>query len=204
MTTENIPSGYWKDARGNLVPESKVQEIDKLRDQVVRDLCGKAEAKSQGLANFKLESMQDVAALVLTSMEQYGVKTGGDKGNVTLTSFDGEYKIVRQNQDHIVFTEQLQAAKLLIDQCVTRWAEGASDNIKVLVNDAFQVDKEGKINTGRVLGLRRLKIEDIEWRQAMDAISDSIRVASSKSYIRFYKRNATGAYDAINLDLAAV
>lgn len=204
MTTNTIPPGYWKDARGNLVPESKVQEIDKLRDQVVRDLCTKAEAQRLGLANFKVEAMEEVAALVLTSMEQYGVKSGGEKGNVTLTSFDGSYKIVRQNQDHIVFTEQLQAAKQLIDQCVTRWAVGSSDNIKVLINDAFQVDKEGKINTGRVLGLRRLKIEEEQWRQAMDAISDSIQVASSKAYIRFYKRNASGGYDPITLDLAAV
>ncbi|WP_407716306.1 DUF3164 family protein [Comamonas testosteroni] len=31
------------------------------------------------------------------------------------------------------------------------------------------------------------------------------QVASTKPYIRFYKRNEnTGAYDAINLDLAAV
>ena len=35
------------------------------------------------------------------------------------------------------------------------WAEGANDNIKALVNHAFQTDKEGKINTSRVLGLLR-------------------------------------------------
>ena len=99
---------------------------------------------------------------------------------------------------------QLQAAKALIDQCVTRWAEGANDNIKVLINDAFQVDKAGKINTDRVLGLRRLDIKDEDWLQAMQAISDSIQVASTKPYIRFYKRNSSGGYDPITLDLAAV
>lgn len=204
MTTNNIPAGYWQDARGNLVPEAKVKPIDKLRDQCVRDLCGMAEAQMRGLATFKLQALQDVAALVAASIEQYGVKSGGDKGNVTLTSYDGEYKLVRQMQDHIVFGEQLQAAKALIDQCVTRWAVGANDNIKVLINDAFQVDKEGRINTGRVLGLRRLDIKDEDWQQAMQAISDSIQVASTKPYIRFYKRNATGGYDPITLDLAAV
>ena len=29
-----IPPGYWQDANGNLVPESKVKDIDKLRHQV--------------------------------------------------------------------------------------------------------------------------------------------------------------------------
>jgi len=200
-----IPAGYWENAKGDLVPETKVSDIDKLRDQLVRDLCTQADARSKDLAKFKLHSMGDVTAFVETSVEQYGVKVRGTKGNFTLMTFDGKLKVVRQMQDQITFGEQLQAAKSLIDQCVTRWAEGANDNIKVLVSDAFQVDKQGLINTGRVLGLRRLDIKDEDWQTAMKAISDSIQVASTKPYIRFYKRNEnTGAYDAINLDLAAV
>lgn len=204
QATSNIPPGYWQDTNGNLVPESKVKDIDKLRDQVVRDLCKMAEAHSLGLRDFKLHAMQEVAALVTTSLEQYGVKTGGDKGNVTLMSYDGSYKVMRQMADHITFGEQLQAAKALIDGCVQRWAAGADDNIKALVTHAFQTDKEGKINTGRVLGLRRLDIRDEDWLAAMQAINDSITVASTKPYIRFYKRNAAGGYEPINLDLAAL
>ena len=210
MQTETIPqnwatmSGYWQDANGNLVPESKVKDIDKLRDQVVRELCTAAIAQQQGLRKFKLDAMQEVAALITTSMEQYGVKTGGDKGNVTLFSFDGKYKVQRQMADHIAFGEQLQAAKALIDQCVTRWSQGANANLQTIVLDAFQVDKEGKINTGRVLGLRRLKIDEPEWLQAMQAIGDSVRVNSTKPYIRFYVRDEHGVYQPIALDLAAV
>lgn len=205
ISLPEIPAGYWENAKGDLVPESKVSDIDKLRDQLVRDLCTQAETRSNDLAKFKLDSMGDVTAFVETSVEQYGVKVRGTKGNFTLMTFDGKLKVVRQMQDQITFGEQLQAAKSLIDQCVTRWAEGANDNIKVLVSDAFQVDKQGLINTGRVLGLRRLDIKDEDWQTAMKAISDSIQVASTKPYIRFYKRNEnTGAYDAINLDLAAV
>ena len=205
MTTENtIPPGYWKNARGDLVPESRVTDIDKLRDQVVRDMCVMAKERSVGLRDFKLNTMQEVAALVTTSMEQYGVKQGGDKGNVTLYSYDGSFKVQRQMADHLIFGEQLQAAKELIDRCVIRWAQGADDNIKALVTHAFQTDKEGKINTGRVLGLRQLKISDSDWLMAMQAITDSIKVASTKPYIRFYERNAEGGYDPINLDLAAV
>ena len=97
------------------------------------------------------------------------------------------------------------AAKALIDECVHAWAEGANDNIKALVNHAFQTDKEGKINTSRVLGLRRLDIRDAKWQQAMQAIADSIQTASTKPYVRFYKRNdVTGEYNSINLDVAAV
>ncbi|WOI47711.1 DUF3164 family protein [Acidovorax sp. BLS4] len=204
MEASTLPAGYWQDANGNLIPESKVKDIDKLRHQVVVDLCRMAEQHQSSLSLFKAHAMQEVAALVATSMEQYGVRAGGEKGNVTLPSYDGKYKLVRQMQDKIVFGEQLMAAKVLIDECVHEWAEGANDNIRALVNHAFQTDKEGKINTGRVLGLRQLNITDAKWKNAMQAISDSMQTASTKPYVRFYKRNDAGGYDPITLDVAAV
>ena len=67
-----------------------------------------------------------------------------------------------------------------------------------------QVDKEGKISTGRVLGLRRLNIHDEKWQQAMQAISDSIIVTDSKNYVRFYERDENGKYQPISLDFANI
>lgn len=202
--TNTIPAGYWEDAQGNLIPESKIKEIDKLRHDLVTKLCQLAKEQSKGLAEFKLHTMTEVAAFVALSLDQYGVTTGGSKGNVTITSFDGKYKLVRQMHDRIVFGEQLMAAKALIDACVQEWAQDSNDNIKALVNHAFQTDKEGKINTARVLGLRRLQISDDKWQHAMQAIADSMQTASTKPYVRFYERSTDGTYDAITLDVAAV
>lgn len=81
----------------------------------------------------------------------------------------------------------------------------ALDKIKALVNHAFQPDKEGKINTGRVLGLRRLKIPNAKWQSAMQAVADGTQTASTRPYVRYYKRNdTTGEYQPISLDVAAV
>lgn len=200
--TLDLP-GHWRDANGSQVPLAKVKEIDQVRTALVRNLCGLAELQSITLSDFKAVAMQELAAFMALSLEQYGVKTGGDKGNVTLVTFDGQYKVTRQMADTIVFGEQLMAAKLLIDECVHEWSVGSSDNIKVLVLQAFQTDKVGKINTSRVLGLRRLDIKDPKWLLAMQAIADSIQTASTKPYVRFYKRcEATGEYVAISLDVA--
>lgn len=204
-TAANVQPGYWADANGNLIPESKVKQIDQIRNQAVYDLCRAAEAQSRALGEFKLTAMAEVSSFVALSLDQYGVKLGRDKGNVTLTSYDGKYKITRQMQDKIVFGEQLMAAKALIDECVHEWAEGANDNLKVMVNHAFQTDKEGKINVGRVLDLRRMDIKDAKWQTAMQAIADSMQTTSTKPYIRFYKRNElTQEYVAISLDVAAI
>ena len=205
QATPAIPEGYWRDAQGRLTPDAKVRPIDKLRHQCVVDLCQLAREHAAGLRQFKRRAFDDVAALVTTSLEQYGVATGGDKGNVTLTSYDGLHKVVRHMQERIVFGEELLAAKALIDECVTRWSAGSNDNIRALVQHAFQTDKEGKINTSRVLGLRRLDIADAQWQAAMAAIADSITVASTTAYIRFYERSRTDApWRAISLDVAAV
>lgn len=199
-----IPAGYRVDAKGRLIPVEQVKPIDIERSDLVERLIGGAKLLQQQMIAFKRLSFEDIMAFVQLSAEQYDVQIGGNKGNVTLYSFDGKYKIVRQSQESIRFDESLQAAKALIDECISEWAAGSNDNIRVLINDAFQVDKEGKISTGRVLSLRRLDIRDEKWLRAMDAISDSIIVTDSKNYVRFYERDKDGQYQAISLDFANV
>ena len=197
--------GYWKDANDALIPVSKIKPIDKDRHAVVSELCEQARRQSAALIGFKLSAMNAVHEFIERSLAAYDVKKGGKKGNVTLLSFDGKHKVERRMQDTVVFDERLQAAKALIDECIQGWSKGSNANIKVLVNDAFQVDQQGKISTARVLGLRRHDIADGKWQQAMKAIGDSMKVASTKPYIRFYERDVTtGEYTPINLDVAAV
>jgi len=202
---EAIQDGYMQDAQGRLVPEGSVKDVDKARDSLVREIAGKAMALREAMKGFRNDVMGDVAAFVQLSAEQYGAKVGGNKGNLTLTSYDGRFKVQRSIAETLVFDERLQAAKELIDECITEWTEGSRDELKALINDAFQVDKEGRINTGRVLSLRRLKINDDRWQRAMQAVSDSLQVAGSKAYLRIYvRRDGDGKYEPVSLDLAAL
>ena len=202
---EIVPAGYWKDANGSLVPVSKIKDIDKQRHQCVTQLAEEAKKASAALVAFKLCAMQKVQDFVDQSLARYEVKHGGKKGNITLVSFDGRFKIMRTMQDSITFDERLQAAKALVDECVKAWSKGSNDNIKVLVNNAFQVDKAGAVNVGRILNLRTLKIEDEKWLRAMTAIGDSMKVHSTKPYIRFYEMDErAGDYVPISLDVAAL
>ena len=201
----NIPEGYWLDPKGNLVPDANVKEIDKLRDQTVRRIWALAEALHQEMKNFKATSFDDVAAFVQISADQYGAKIGGNKGNVQLLTFDGSLKIQRNIAEHIVFDERLQAAKQLIDECLEEWTEGSRDEIKVIINAAFNVDKKGEISTAKVLALKTIEIDHPKWQSAMQAISDSINIIGSKAYLRFYTRDdATGGYLPLSLDIASI
>jgi hypothetical protein len=206
MKQENvIPDGYRKDASGRLIPETLIKPIDRTRDELVVELAEAAKNISGGLAKFKANVFSEIAAFQSLSAEQYGVSVGGRKGNVTLYSFDGAYKVQVAIAENMVFDERLQVAKHLIDECIIDWSQSSRPEIKVLVQDAFQTDKEGKINTGRVLALRRLDIKSEKWQQAMTAIGESLQVIGSKSYVRFYKRiGDSDKYAPIALDVAAV
>lgn len=201
----SIPAGYRENGRGDLVPEASIAAIDLVRDQLVQEIVQKAEAMRAELMDLKVRVFDDIDAFIDLSAEKYGVHMGGIKGNVTLTSFDGRYKIVRANADEITFDERLQAAKALIDECVREWSQGANPGLITLVNDAFRVDKQGGLSANRILGLRRHEINDKRWRKAMEAISDSVQIMGSKSYIRVYERvGKTENYKQIPLDIAGV
>ncbi|RMC99589.1 DUF3164 family protein [Aquitalea palustris] len=203
--TQNTPNGYRKDAKGRLIPVESIKEIDMARDSLVMEIINKALDVNKMLAQFKATVFADIQAFIELSGERYGAKVGGAKGNVSLTTFDGRYMIKRAVSDTLTFDEGLQAAKALIDECVHEWTEGARSEIRALINDAFNVDKEGKISTGRILSLRRLEIQDEKWQRAMNALSESVRVQCSKSYIRVYERiGDTDQYQPIPLDMAGV
>ena len=72
------------------------------------------------------------------------------------------------------------------------------------MEQAFQINKEGRINTNAILSLRRHNIDDARWQRAMQAISDSLQVQDSKAYVRLYKRDSTGKYNAVPLDMSAL
>ncbi|QEY23538.1 DUF3164 family protein [Neisseria animalis] len=195
---------YRQDAKGNLIPLANIKETDLLRDELVMEIVGKAQAVQENIADFKRQAMDDIAAFAQLSADRYDVKLGGKKGNISLHSFDGQYRVNLAIQDTLVFDEGLLAAKALIDECINEWTEGSRSELKTLINAAFQVDKEGNLSTARVLGLRRLEIKDRKWQTAMEALSDSLQVHTSKPFVRVYKRDAAGAYQLMNLDIAKV
>jgi hypothetical protein len=195
--------GYMKDQQGRFVPLEMIKPVDRARDELVREIVGKSLNLADVLKSFRDRAIGDVKAFVEISAEQYGAKIGGSKGNITLTSFDGEYQVLLAVADCITFDERLQAAKALVDECLKTWTDGARPELKAIVDNAFAVDRAGKINTGRVFALRRLDIDDPTWRRAMEAISDSVTIHSSKEYIRIYKRDEKGKYNRVNLDIAS-
>ncbi|QLK47167.1 DUF3164 family protein [Vibrio owensii] len=192
------------DRKGRLVPEGLVDKHDLEMNDFVQRMVGKAREQQELLRSFKVESFGECHAFLDLLAEKYGRKLGGEKGNVTFSSYDGSKQVQISVQNSLAFGPELQVAKELIDECLNDWSEGADDNLKVVITDAFDVDKEGNLNTGRILSLRRIAIEDERWQKAMKAIGDSILISSTKPYIRFKERDEEKRMVNISLDIAAL
>lgn len=194
---------FLEDGNGGLIPVSAIKPIDLKRHEAVTSIMADTFKERDRLIEFKKSIWLRVQDFLAESAKDSGArKFGGAKGNVTLSSFDGKYKVMVAVNDTIQFNEKLQVAKQLIDKCVASWSEGVNENLRAIVDNAFNVGKSGLVSTSRVLGLRRLNIKDPTWKKAMDAITESMQVASSKTYMRFYERQSDGSYKQIPLDVA--
>lgn len=202
--TNPIPEGFLQNAKGDLVKVENIKQVDLLRDELVKQIVAKAEPLAKNLKTFKDNTFSEINAFIEQSINEYGTTFKGKKGNIQLLTVDGKFKVEKAVQDRIAFDERLQAAKLLVDECLTEWSEGANTNLTIIVKDAFQVDKKGNIRVGSILSLRRYEISDERWKRAMQAISDAVQVLDSKTYIRLYERDDNGVYRLIPLDIASV
>jgi Protein of unknown function (DUF3164). len=205
QTEMSVPNGYMANSKGHLVPVEQVPAYDKARDDLVKEMVEEAEHLQAVLKEFKISALGDVVAFMELAFEKYGAKVGGRKGNIQLLSYDGSMRVQLAVAEFLSFDERLQAAKALVDECLTEWTEDARPEIRSLVNQAFEVDKEGNVSPAKVLPLLRLEINDERWHRAMDAIRDSLNVQYSKQYIRFHRRSGPDAkWQAIPLDIAAL
>ncbi|RUS64896.1 DUF3164 family protein [Pseudorhodobacter sp. E13] len=211
FTPAPIPSGrvtvgetqYMRDGKGGLIPTSLIKPQSLLEDELVRKVMGYAVALSDQVSRFKEHTFDDIGGFEALLAQEYRATIGGAKGNKTLMTHDGLFKVQVQVADNIVFGPELQIAKALVDECLNEWAEGARDEIRAIVTRAFNTDKEGQINRSEIFMLLRLEIADQRWQRAMKAIRDAMRVVGSKTYVRCYRRETCdGAWEAVTIDLA--
>lgn len=212
FTPHPIPDGivdvggkrYMADAKGALVPVELIKPQNLLEDELVRKVMGFAMALSDQIGRFKGHTMTDLGEFDALLAQEYDMAKGGPKGNRSYKTHDGLYEIEVRVQDQVEFGPELQIAKSLIDECLNEWATDSRPEIRAIVTRAFNTDKEGQINRSEIFMLLRLQIDDERWQRAMQAIRDAMRITGSKSYIRFWKKDAADARrESVTIDLAS-
>lgn len=195
---------YRIDEKGRHCPSSTVSAVDAARDDLVNATVAQWKEEQLILRDIKATGFANIEAFLATSLADYGVKKGMAESGVTLFNFAQTKKIVISYAKIIRFSEELMAAKLLIEELITEKSADVDEITKALLMNAFNLN-DGKLNTAEILKLRRIEIKHPKWELAMQAIADAILPIGSKGYVRVYERaNIDSEWEAISLDIAAL
>jgi mRNA-degrading endonuclease YafQ of YafQ-DinJ toxin-antitoxin module len=165
----------------------------------------KAFLMQEKMSTFKKDVLADIFKYLNWLAEQKGEKAFTPNKNHQLTGFSGDKQLHIKINKVLEFDERLQLAKQKIDSCLERWSQDANDNLKVVIFDAFKVNKKGNVDTKRILGLRSLNIKDREWKAAMDLISEAVTITGTRGYLMFKVKHGQDAeWETLRLDLAGV
>lgn len=192
----------WVDHRGAYVPEEVIPPIEKLEDQLVRKIMGYAEDLSAQVARFKGHSFDDVGSFMDLLAEKYGAKRGGKEGNVSFSTYDGSMRLELRMHKRLSFGPELQIARDLFDECLREWSSEANPALRAIVEQAFQVDTEGRIDMAALFRLRNIVVEDARWKRGQEAIGGAIVVEGAKAAIYFKKRRDDGSYVSVTVNIA--
>jgi hypothetical protein len=118
---------FMTDSQGRQVPVAMIKEIDILRDQTVRTIAKEAAEMKSGLMDFKNRIRDAIMTFVERSAKEYDVKWGGKKGNISLTSYDGQYKLIIAMNDNLIFNVLLHTGKNRVRQQRRRGFFGLSE-----------------------------------------------------------------------------
>lgn len=194
--------GNWLDDKGRPIPEEYIQPQDKKRDRMVESIIKRVSKLSAKLVSEKTE--------IVAAIEKYLKELAKDnkvrenwKGNIIIYNFSQNLCIERRINETISFDERLQMVKTTIDKWLNDRLKNIDELIAKVISQAFSVDKQGRINTAMLLKLRKLDIQDHEWKKAMELLDESIFVKSSKMALRFRTKNTDvpdGAWSEIGLN----
>ncbi len=194
--------GLWIDGAGQAIPAKYINPFEKMSDRVVCKLTRRAQQLSDQLAKFKSEVFAEVEKLLADMDRLYNENHRTSEGNKILSDFSNTIKLEIKVNKFLGFDQRLTLAKTIIDECIKRWSEGSNEKLRLLVDQAFKVDKAGNLDRDRVLSLRKLEIKDKQWRKAMDIIADSVRVVGKRAYARFMVKDESGTWRTVPLDIA--
>lgn len=191
----------WINPDGYEVPIRYIDKDDQNRDKLVTEVFSDVDKLVSDLTSFKSKLAKMVDDYLDSLAHKHNEKW---KGNAVIMDFAEKYRIDVSISDKISFDNKLQIAKSKIDSYLKGLVKKSGKEIGVLVLKAFRVDKKGNVDVKQILSLRTYGIEHPEWKEAMDLISEAIRIDSTKRYFNFKEKQEDGSWKSITLNFSAL
>jgi hypothetical protein len=192
---------YWLDPDGEKVPEKYVPEHDKKRDKVVEEIFKRVKELENMMRKYKFE-IANMANEYLNQMaEDFGEEW---KGNATLYNFSQDCGVEIKIHNRVTFDERLKVAKKKLDNYIKNIVKGSKKEVVVFVNNAFRTDQHGNLDRKEILKLKRMDIDDPEWKAAMELIDKSQVVQGTKTYYNFKIKKEDGSWKNVVLNFSRI
>lgn len=191
---------------GNEVPTSRIRDDILFRHQTANALVEAALGLNAELRARKEQFFADVDAFIDLTLERYNARLGGRRGGVVIANFSETMKVEVSTADYLRVNEAITAAQALMNEVLDDVGEGANDDVRALLANAFVRDeKTGRLNIQRLQETRRVKLSHPKWQDVQNAIADSLEWAGSRRYIRFHVRKDRNArWEQVNLNFSSL
>jgi len=187
------------DAEGREIPGRFISRQKRKADKVVESVFRDVKRYREQTAKVKQRIEKKVEEYLKYLAEEY--KTGKDwKGNAVIMNIAQDKRIGVQVHTRVEFDERIMIAKQKIDSCLSRWSDGAKEELRMIVQQAFSVNRKGMYDRKQLFGLMKLQIRDKEWQDAMELIKESMQVVIYKTYMYFEERNERGEWKRLPMN----
>lgn len=203
-TNSNVTNGDVKaliDPFGRAVPFAYVKPYDRMRDRQVNRVFCEAIKLRGAIEKFVADSISAVGKV--TDLRE----KASERGNISVTSFDGRRRVSIRQQYHIVFDARVAHARDLmlgyINGVVAKVSGDDAVAIKALIDEAFKATPNGILSAGRVLALIKMNINNADWREAVNILKDSLTPVAGKRYLVVeFKTDHNSDWESIRLDIS--
>ncbi|GBQ15181.1 hypothetical protein CFR78_04340 [Komagataeibacter rhaeticus] len=191
---------------GFAVPTSRIRDDILFRHQTATALVEAAQALHDELRARKEQFFADVDAFIDLTLERYNARLGGKRGGLVIANFGETVKVEVSTADYLRVNEAIVAAQALMNEVLDDVGEGANDDVRTLLANAFVRDeKTGRLNIQRLQETRRVKLSHPKWPDVQAAIADSLEWAGSRRYIRFHvRKDGNARWEQINLNFSSL
>ena len=191
-----------RDALGNDVPVRYVKPYDRLRDAAVRKVLKRWEAARAALEKLHADTLADLAAVAEARGEPVA-----EKGNMQVTSFDGNICVSLNQRYEIRLDDRVTTARDMMFAYAQNLVKGMGGEdgraLLEIIRQAFEVSRSGNLPMAKISALLKMNISHGDWCAAKQMIVESMTPEKGKCYIRV-ERRASRQMDMtpVRLDIA--
>ncbi|WP_338947539.1 DUF3164 family protein [Fusobacterium nucleatum] len=176
------------DAYKNLVDETVINEIDKIKNI------------SAQIMMLKKEVFDDFKSILELKAELYGVND--KQQSHTFTSSDGKFTITLGHRMIDSFDDTVHSGIEKVKNYIYKSVQDENNHLLEIVNLLLKKDKNGNLKASRVMELEKIagNINDMELSEGVQIIKEAWKPQKSKTFIEAYYKDENG--NKINIPLS--